>query len=204
MIVLAVRGMILSSDRGRSVADEGIADVLFVDLDGTLVATDVLREALVLACKRKPWVAVFFLLSLVRGRAAAKRVVAKRIAPEPSRLPFRDDVIDLISEIKAGGCRVVLATASDAVWAEPIACHVGCFDDVLASDGQYNLKGVGKLEAIQSYCQQYHFSTFAYIGDAVADVPIWEQAAQVYVVSPTPYLLNVLNRKCPPTRILGL
>ncbi len=184
-------------------ANEVLADVLFVDLDGTLVATDVLREALVLAVKRKPWVVVWFCLCLLRGRAAAKRAVAKRIVPEPSHLPYRDDVIHFISKTRAADRRVVLATASDAVWAEPIACHVGYFDDVLASDGHRNLKGAGKLEAIQAYCQENCFATFAYIGDAMADVPIWKQAAQVYVVSPTPHLLTVLHRQCPPTHIFG-
>ncbi|WP_089943794.1 haloacid dehalogenase-like hydrolase [Candidatus Entotheonella palauensis] len=106
-----------------------------------------------------------------------------------------------ISETRARGCRVVLATASDAVWAESIARHVRCFDDVLASDGQHNLKGVGKLEAIQAYCQQHGLASFAYIGDAMADLPIWQQASQVYVVSPSPSLLRVMQRQCPPTRI---
>ncbi len=183
------------------VTDDVIADVLFVDLDGTLVATDVLREAFMLALKRRPWVACLFLLSILRGRAAAKRVVAKRIIPEPARLPFRDEVIAFISQARARGCRVVLATASDAVWAEAIARHVRCFDDVLASDGKRNLKGIGKLQAIQAYCQQYGLVSFAYIGDAMADLPIWQQATQVYVVSPSPSLLRVMQRRCPPTRI---
>lgn len=181
-----------------------MADVLFVDLDGTLVATDVLREALGLAIKRRPWVVLRFLCNIVRGRAAAKRVVAEHVIPEPARLPFREEIIRFISETRAGGRRVVLATASDAVWADAIARHVGCFDDVLASDGQHNLKGVGKLEAIQAYCQQYGFTAFAYMGDAIADVPIWRQASQVYVVSPSPRLLTILHRECPPTRVFGL
>lgn len=57
-IALATYTATLSSGRGDSVTDpvtdEISADVLFVDLDGTLVATDVLREALVLAVKRRP------------------------------------------------------------------------------------------------------------------------------------------------------
>ncbi|WP_143309849.1 hypothetical protein [Candidatus Entotheonella palauensis] len=85
----------MASGRGWPVTDKVIADVLFVDLDGTLVATDVLREALVLALKRRPWVALLFLLSTIRGRAAAKRVVAKRMRPEPADLPFRSDVIHI-------------------------------------------------------------------------------------------------------------
>ncbi len=123
--------------------------------------------------------------------------------PEPAQLPFREDVIQFILEARARGRRVVLATASDAVWADAIARHVGCFDDVLASDGQRNLKGVGKLEAIQAYCQEHGLAAFAYIGDAMADLPIWQQASQVYVVSPSPKLLAVLNGQCPPTRVFG-
>ncbi len=187
-----------------SVTDDTMADVLFVDLDGTLVATDVLREALWLAVKRQPWVALLFLGSVVRGRAAAKRTVAKHVMPEPAHLPFREEILRFISETRTHGRRVVLATASDAVWAEAIARHVGCFDDVLASDGQHNLKGIGKLEAIRAYCQQYGFTAFAYMGDAMADLPIWRQASQVYAVSPSPKLLAILNRECPPTRVFGL
>ncbi len=178
-----------------------IADVLFVDLDGTLVDTDVLREALILAVQRRPWVALLFLFNIVRGRAAAKRVVARYVRPEPAHLPFRKDVLHFIAQTRADGRRVVLATASDAVWADAIARHVGCFDDVLASDGQRNLKGVGKLEAIRAYCQQHGFTAFAYVGDAMADVPIWREASQVYVVSPSRKLLTVLRYQCPPTRI---
>ena len=196
-----------ASDRGLTVTkpmtDEVIADVLFVDLDGTLVATDVLREALVLAVKHRPWVALLFLLGVLRGRAAAKRAVAKRLIPEPEQLPFREEVIHFIVETRACGRRVVLATASDAIWAAAIARHVGCFDDILASDGQRNLKGTGKLKAIQTYCQQYGFASFAYIGDAMADLPIWQHASQVYVVSPSLKLLDTLHRQCPPTRIFG-
>jgi phosphoserine phosphatase len=178
-------------------------EVLFVDLDGTLVATDILREVLAFAVKHRPWIALLFLLGAVRGRAAAKRAVAKHIIPAPARLPFREDVVHFISDMRASGRRVVLATASDAIWADAIARHVGCFDDVLASDGQHNLKGVGKLKAIQTYCQQFGFAAFAYLGDAMADLPIWQHAAQVYVVSPSPKLLAALRRQCPPARIVG-
>ena len=183
--------------------DKVVADVLFVDLDGTLVATDILREAFVLAVKRQPWVAFLFLFVIVRGRAAAKRVIAKRIILAPEDLPFREDVVHFIADTRARGRRVILATASDAIWADVIARHVGCFDDVLASDGQHNLKGIDKLKAIQAYCQQHGYATFAYIGDAMTDLPIWRHASQVYVVSPSQTLLAALRRHCPPTHIFG-
>jgi hypothetical protein len=48
---------------------------------------------------------------------------------------------------------------------------------VLATRGQHNLKDVGKLVAIQAYCQQHSFAAFAYIGDGMVDLPIWQQAS---------------------------
>lgn len=74
-----------------------------------------------------------------------------------------EDVIRFVSATSAHGCRVVLATR-----------------------GQHHLKDVGKLVAIQAYCQQHGFAAFAYIGDGMVDLPIWQQASHVYVVSPTP------------------
>ena len=160
------------------------ADVLFVDLDGTLVATDVMRRALGMAVRRQPWELVVFLASALKGRAMAKRALARRLRPDPRQLPYHAEVLAFLRAEKARGVPVVLATASDRLWAEPIAHYVELFNDVLASDGGRNLKGVGKLNAIQTYCRERGFGAFAYIGDAMADVPIWEQAAQVYAVAP--------------------
>ncbi len=179
------------------------APVLFVDLDGTLVATDVMREALLLASYSAPWAAVRFFASAMKGRAEAKRVLAERVQPDVQRLPYQQDVLDFLRNEKKQGRQLVLATASDMIWAEAVASHVGLFNDVIASDGQRNLKGAGKLVAIQSYCRQRGLETFAYMGDAKVDLPIWEQAEQIYVVAPTPLLLDAIRRIAEPTRIFG-
>lgn len=177
--------------------------MLFVDLAGALVATDVLWEALLLACKRYPLVLVTFFRWAFRGRAAGKRALAQRVTPDPKTLPYHEEVLKFLREEKARGRTLVLATASDGLWAQPIARHVGLFDDVLASAGQQNLKGAEKLKAIQAYCQAHGFGVFAYIGNAMADLPIWEQAAQVYVVAPTERLLRALRKIRQPSRIFG-
>lgn len=182
-------------------SDENRSGVLFVDLDGTLVATDVLQEALWLSVTRHPLLLMRFLFAVVWGKAAAKRVLAQYVQPDPASLPYIEEVITFLRDEQSRGCRLVLATASDVLWAVAIAGHIGCFDHVLASDGQQNLKGVGKLHAIREYCQEHGFASFAYIGDAAADLPIWEHAADVYVVAPTARLLAKLQRLYPPTRV---
>lgn len=181
--------------------DESAIHILFVDLDGTLVATDVMREALLLAGRRNPWVFAQFLVWARRGRASAKRALAQRVSPDPERLPYHEEVLVFLREERARGRTLVLATASDRLWAEAVARHVDLFDDVLASDGQRNLKGTGKLDAIQAYCRIHGFEAYAYMGDAKADLPIWEQAAQIYVVAPTRRLLGAIRNIAQPTRI---
>ena len=52
---------------------------LVVDLDGTLVRTDMLHETLVGALQRSPWLLLALPLWLMRGRAALKRELAQPI-----------------------------------------------------------------------------------------------------------------------------
>ena len=58
---------------------EAAARILFVDLDGTLIRTDLLQEAALLLFKQSPWQFFRALPSLARGRAAFKRAIASPI-----------------------------------------------------------------------------------------------------------------------------
>ncbi len=158
---------------------------LFVDMDGTLVSTDVLWEAFFLAVKAQPWVALLAVGWLMRGRATLKDELSKRVSVDPGALPYRDDVLEFVRARKADGDTVVLATASARAWAEPVAAHLDMFDDVLASDAENNLKGANKLAAIEAYCSGRGVVNWGYIGDAHADLPIWDKASEVFVVAPS-------------------
>jgi 4-hydroxybenzoate polyprenyltransferase/phosphoserine phosphatase len=177
---------------------------LFVDLDGTLVATDIFAELLLKSIKHHPTALAKELVhGASRGPAQLKRAVAELMTLDPSQLPYRKDVLDFIKEERCRGRYVVLATASDVAWARTVAQYLDLFDDVIASDGQHNLKGKAKLEAIEDYCQRHGFREFAYVGDAVADLPIWRRAAHVYVVNPTTSLLQSLKQLDAPVQVLG-
>ncbi len=182
---------------------EDSRSVLFVDLDGTLVATDVLWEAFVRALKREPWIVLVAPFWLLRGRAALKRALAERGAPDFSTLPYREEVVQYIRERRDGGCAVVLATASDRVWADGIAKEVGLFDDVIASDGELNLKGPAKLAAIEAYCKDKGFSMWGYMGDSPADLSIWQRAKEIHVVGASDGLLSRIRRHAEPLKVFG-
>ncbi|HYC37460.1 MAG TPA: UbiA family prenyltransferase [Usitatibacter sp.] len=152
---------------------------LVVDLDGTLIKTDMLLESLVAVLQRLPWLAFCLPFWLLRGRAGLKRELAARARWSPERIPYRAEVLDWVRAERRNGRRVVLATASDEQLARRIAEHLGGFDDVVASDGRDNLKGAAKRRAL---VERYGERGFDYVGNERADLEVWASARRAIVV----------------------
>lgn len=180
------------------------APILFVDLDGTLIRTDLLHEAALTLFKESPSGFLRALLRLFHGRAAFKRAVSEAVTPDVRQLPFRKDVSEFIIEQRQRGRKVVLATAADSAWAQSIADEVGVFDGILASDGVRNLKGREKLNAIRAYCGQHGYTEFDYLGDSHVDLPIWREAHGACMVAPSGRLLRKVQEFAEPAAIIGV
>ena len=118
---------------------------LFVDLDGTLIASDVTHESVLASIKRDPVMLLRIPVLALRGRGVMKRELAERVTPDVRLLPYRHEVLNYLREQRWAGRRVILATASDRRYADAIAKELGLFDDVIATDGELNLKGPNKL-----------------------------------------------------------
>ncbi|HTQ38411.1 MAG TPA: UbiA family prenyltransferase [Pirellulales bacterium] len=185
----------------RSIATAEVS-ILFVDLDGSLVASNTLIELFLSAVRYDPRSAFRASLWLFRGRLAFKSHLANLTSLDAAALPYRAEVLTLLTELKREGCRLVLATASPYAVARQVAQHVGLFDDVLASDERRNLKGSIKLAAIEEYCCQHGYQNFAYLGDSWADVPIWQRAVKVLVVAPSAQLSRRVARLQRPVTTL--
>jgi 4-hydroxybenzoate polyprenyltransferase/phosphoglycolate phosphatase-like HAD superfamily hydrolase len=159
--------------------DSALARPLCVDLDGTLVGTDTLWESLVILLRSKPWLAVLVPFWLFGGRASFKRQVASRVVFDAAALPYREDLLSALQDSKQRGRRLVLVTAADSDIATKVAAHVGLFDDVFASDGEENLKADQKRDHL---VRTYGVDGYDYIGDSLADLPVFENAARGFLV----------------------
>jgi len=84
---------------------------LVVDLDGSLLRTDLLIECILELVRRRPWTVPLLLLWLLRGRAYLKRRLALRAMPDLAVLPRNQAVIDYLAAERAGGSLDVLACA---------------------------------------------------------------------------------------------
>lgn len=165
---------------------------LFVDVDGTLLVTDLLVESLVHCARRDPWALVLFVWWWLRnGRAHAKARLAERCSLDYTLLPANPAVLSLVRTWRADGGQVVLATASTGSAAAALArCH-GPFDGVMCSDGSVNLKAGTKLDAIRGRSG----TVFAYCGDSLADLPVLRAARERYVVDGGRRLAAALDRE---------
>ena len=152
---------------------------LVVDLDGTLIASDLLIETAFSELGRHPHSLVKMLAALSRGKAALKHRLAAPSAFDPATLPYDPEVLEAIRKARAGGRSVYLASASNRRLVESVADHLGVFDGWFASDETTNLAGIRKAEQLVTTFGERGFD---YIGNDAADLPVWEKAATVIAI----------------------
>ena len=160
---------------------------LVVDLDGTLVRTDLLYESFFAALPNGFKHNSAVIGALFRGKAHLKAYLAGVAVLDYALLPYNAAVVELIRNAKKDGRRVYLATASDRRHAERIAEHLGQFDGIFASDGETNLSGEAKARQL---IEKFGDGSFDYVGNEDRDVAIWAHARKAYIVSNSPALMR--------------
>ncbi len=154
---------------------------LVVDLDGTLVLTDMLYESMVKAFQEKPLSSALKIpYWLSRGKATLKQILAKHYTVDVAHLPYNSEFLNWLQAQRSAGRKLILCTASDHTIASAIATHLGLFDEVMASDGHINLSRHHKAEAL---VQRFGKGGFDYAGNSRADLAVWSQARRAILVN---------------------
>ena len=164
---------------------------LVVDLDGTLIRTDMMWESLARLLRRNPLIIFHILFWWTRGRAWLKQKLADRVQIDPATLPYHEKFLIWLRAEKKSGRIIILATASDFKMAQPIADHTGLFDEVFASNGQTNLRSENKLRALTN---KFGERGFDYAGNSAADFAVWRGARQAVVVNASRRVLREAAR----------
>lgn len=171
---------------------------LVVDLDGTLLRTDLLLESFLELIKRNFLYLFVVPFWLLKGRAWLKHQIAARVDLDVKTLPYSETFIEFLKEQKQAGRHLVLCTASDQTLAKQVADYLGLFNEVLASSPEMNLKGIKKAEVLES---TYGPGRFDYAANAVEDLAVWEKARQRIAVNADPRVLKQLQQKFGADRI---
>ena len=170
---------------------------LCVDLDGTLIHSDLLLESFLLLIKENPLYLLLVPFWLLGGKARLKREIASRVTLDGSALPYTKPLVAWLQEQKAAGRKLWLCTASDESLARAVADHLGFFDGVLASNGQTNLSGSNKAAALVA---KFGEKGFDYCGNEKVDLRVWPHARGAIVVNASGSLAAEASRV---TQVLG-
>jgi 4-hydroxybenzoate polyprenyltransferase/phosphoserine phosphatase len=173
---------------------------LVVDLDGTLIRTDLLVESWFALLSAKPWRLPAAVAALARGRAAFKAALAAEVTLDIARLPFNEELLALLRAEHTRGRRIYLASAADARFVAAVADELRLFDGVFASDGTTNLKGAAKARVL---CDAFGAHGFDYAGNALSDLDVWQAAGGVVAVNASPALLRTVAQRFPDARIVA-
>ena len=171
---------------------------LVVDLDHTLIETDLFFISSLGVLSRKPWLVFHYFFWLWKGKGFLKDQLVKRFEINIPELPYNQSVINYILQRKKQGCKIVLATASHKNYAFAVAKHLKLFDDVMASNKDFNLSSHNKAETL---VQRFGEGNFDYMGDHIRDLPVWEVSQLSIIVNATSRIIS--NTKHLNTLILS-
>jgi len=168
---------------GQHSGESGGEAPLFVDLDGTLVKSDLLIESILALVKSEPAACLSVIAWLRRGKAYLKSKIAEKVDINAQTLPYHRKFLEFLRAEAARGRSLYLTTAANQKFASGVASYLGIFNRVLASSDEVNLKGRRKLVEIQKVCAGGQFD---YAGNARADIDIWRHARRALLVNPQP------------------
>ncbi|MEP1208698.1 MAG: UbiA family prenyltransferase [Rhizobiaceae bacterium] len=158
---------------------EASSKPLCVDLDGTLIRTDLLHEAVFMLLRLNIFYIFMLPLWLAKGKAHMKAEIAKRVMPEAGHLPFNEPLLDWLKGQRAAGRELILATASHHRYAKAVADHLKIFHSVEASDDTVNLSSTAKADRL---VERFGAGGFDYAGNSRADFKVWDKANRAIVV----------------------
>ena len=145
---------------------------LVLDLDGTLLRTDLLLEAALQFAKKSPHTAFLLIWWAIKGIAHLKHQLAQRTNLAVELLPVNEALVSYAREAADNGRTVVAATAANIELAGKVCSRFTFIDEVIASCEKTNLKGSRKAEALNARFPD----GYAYAGDTHADLAVWRNA----------------------------
>ena len=125
------------SSQGIGRADIAIAPApavpLCVDLNGTLVRSDLLLELLLLLIKGNALYLFLIPIWFARGKSVLRAEVTSRVTPNPETLPYDREIIGWLESEYRVGRKLWLCAAGYERVATGVASHLGLFAGVLES-----------------------------------------------------------------------
>lgn len=160
---------------------------LVVDLDGTLIYTDLFFEGFILLLKKNLFFIFICFAWLLKGRVYLKNKILANIQISYKFLPYNIELLEFLKTESVKGRKIVLATASLKAQAKQIAELFPIFEEVFGTENSNNLKGSNKEQLL---VKQFGKGKFDYVGNSHSDLKIFASCRYSYLVNPSKSLLR--------------
>ena len=172
---------------------------LVLDVDGTLLRTDMLYETFWAAMGRDSAAALRTLIGHWARPNHLKGALLRIAAPDVTLLPLRQEIAELARQAREEGRPVVLASGSDHGLVDAVARRLDLPGTHLGSDSSRNLTGRTKAQAL---IDRFGEGGFDYAGNSADDLPAWGAARRVIAVRPGTALRQRLGAMGKPLEIV--
>ena len=163
---------------------------LVLDVDGTFLNTDMLLENFWAGMGNHPLATLKAVFGNFRNPARLKQELVQLSEIRTDLLPVNPQIKSLAEETVSAGREVVLASASDQHLVARLAGEYGLSQRYFASDGQTNLKGEAKAQAL---VKAFGESGFHYAGNAPVDRAVWDHADGALIIGRFPKIAGSLK-----------
>lgn len=174
--------------------------VVVADVDGTILATDLLYESLLVVLKRNPFNLFLVIWWLLQGRAVLKAELSRRAEGlRVDLMPIHSEVVSYLETQAASGRRIVLASASNERLVADVGERFNFVSHTIGSNRSRNLKGNLKVQAIREYLKS---EDWEYVGDSKADLAVWRAASSATAVVSSAGFAQVVLKSFPEARMI--
>jgi 4-hydroxybenzoate polyprenyltransferase len=178
--------------------NDSIAKPLVVDLDGSLIKTDLLFETFVKVFYAKPWIIFIVPFWFLAGKCRLKKELFLLAEFDTEHLPWNKELIAYLSAQADKGRDIILCTGSWQGLAESVAKRFPFFSAVYGTDDHVNLTGSAKADFLKKL---YGEKQFSYVGNEAKDLKIWRFADSAVVVSNSASLEKKVEKLCAVERV---
>jgi len=174
---------------------------LCVDLDGTLIRTDVMFESIVILLRDNPLNFFFIIFWLIKGRYYLKEKLIEKTKLDPNKIPINEEIIEYLKVEQKNGRKILLVTAAMQEIANLYADYFGIFDEAVGSKDGINLVGKNKASYLVN---RFGEGGFDYIGDSKKDLYIWKHSRNSYIVNQTKNIIDKVKKDSNVLKIWNL
>lgn len=155
---------------------------LAIDVDGTLLRSDITQEMFWIGMMRRPWAIPKILYLMATDRPALKAYQMPKMVDhfDPEHLPYNPIVTRIAKAHHDSGTEVILCSGSEAEPIRRIADHLDFIDAGFGTGDGVNLVMGKKAEFLNAR----YPNGFIYIGNSTQDFKVWEAAQVALAIEP--------------------